>query len=46
MRAAFGSQMRMLAATMAAMTVLTTALFAHALAAAGTTSAPTIAASR
>ncbi len=38
--------MRTLAATMAAMTVLTTALFAHALALAGSNPAPTIAASK
>jgi len=38
--------MRLLATTMAAMTVLTTALFAHALATAGHAPAPTIAASR
>ena len=38
--------MRTLAATMAAMTVLTTALFAHALVTAGASPAPTIAASK
>lgn len=38
--------MRTLAATMAAITVLTTALFAHALATAGNAPAPTIAASK
>lgn len=38
--------MRTLAATMAAITVLTTALFAHALATAGNPSTPAIAASR
>jgi hypothetical protein len=38
--------MRTLAATMAALTVLTTALFAHALATDGPAPAPTIAASK
>jgi hypothetical protein len=46
MPSTFFAQMRTLAATMAAITVLTTALFAHALATAGNVPAPTIAASR